>query len=145
MLEVQWRKFHHLAMTPTFAHESDSGADLRWYEDVAGIGLYSGETRRFWLGVGVRLPVGYELQIRPRSSMSAKGILCHFGSCDESYVGQIAAVLTNLSNSTVMIQRGDKVCQGVVMPRVVGVRYAEVDDLGATERGAAGFGSSGVR
>jgi dUTP pyrophosphatase len=142
-IEVRWKRFHPLAVEPTFAHESDSGADMRYWDDVTGVTMFPGETSKLHLGVGVRLPVGYELQLRPRSSMSAKGILCHLGTCDESFVGQLAAVLTNLTRDPIVIQRGDKICQAVIVQRAIGVRFTEADDLGVTERNSNGWGSTG--
>lgn len=143
MNNVRFKKFHALAMAPEFANETDSGADLRWYEDMTGVLLNPGETRRFWTGIGVRLPAHTELQIRPRSSMSAKGLLCHFGTCDESYVGQLGIVITNLGREAVVISRGDKIAQAVIVSRLPGVTFDEVEDLGETVRGERGWGSSG--
>lgn len=143
-ITVKWKRFRPEARMPEYAYSSDYGADLRWFGDVEGMMLWPGNTDRFWLGIGVRLPEGYELQLRPRSSMSARGIICAFGTCDESYTGQLAAVLTNTTNEPIAIKRGDAICQAVIVPRYRAT-FEEVDDLGEAERGAAGFGSTDKR
>lgn len=152
MIEVKFRLFAPEARAPEYAHDTDSGADIRWFGDVErlgppqnvrGVTLYAGETAKFWTGIGVRLPAGYELQIRPRSGYSAKAILCAYGTVDESYTGQIAVVLTNLGRNPVSIQRGDKIAQAVLALKAPRMAFAQVDDLGETDRGDRGFGSTG--
>jgi dUTP pyrophosphatase len=131
---------------PTYAHKSDSGFDLRFY-DIEGAKydyfvLPSGATGRFKTGLSFDIPVGYEIQIRPRSSMNAKGIIAQFGTVDQEYRGEVSVVLTNTTNTPYYVNMLDKIAQGVISP-VYHASFTKVDSLTATDRGEGGFGSTG--
>ena len=96
-------------------------------------------------GFAIALPEGYEAQVRPRSGLAVRhGLTCLNtpGTFDADYRGEIQVILVNLGQDAVTLRRGERIAQLVVAP-VARARLAEVDDLAATARGAAGFGSTG--
>lgn len=98
-------------------------------------------------GIHVNLPVGYELQVRPRSGLSLKhGITCcnAIGTIDSDYTGDIGVILINLSNEEFTINPGDRIAQ-MVCTKYEKVLWEQVDVLKETERGSGGFGHTGVK
>lgn len=144
MVEVKFRAMTHGVRTPEYAHPGDSGADLRWYEEhEKAATLWPGDTRVFWTGLAIELPPGWEAQIRPRSSLSCKGIICHFGTIDNGYRGQLGVALTNTTRERYIVQRGDRIAQ-LVISACTRAQFTEVDQFSDSARGERGFGSSGV-
>lgn len=97
-------------------------------------------------GLFIELPVGYEAQIRPRSGMAYKHgitVLNSPGTIDADYRGEIKVLLVNLSNDTFTISHGDRVAQMVVAPHEQ-VEWEETNQLSDTDRGAGGYGSTGI-
>lgn len=86
----------------------------------------------------------YWLQIEGRSGLASKGIFPIAGVLDNCFFGEIQVVLVNLSGSTYTINKGDKIAQFVVRKHY-DPKLVEVDDLGNSDRGEQGFGSSGYR
>jgi dUTP pyrophosphatase len=96
-------------------------------------------------GIAIALPAGFEAQVRPRSGLAARHgvtVLNSPGTIDADYRGEIQVILINLGAEPYTIERGARIAQMVIQP-VVRARLSETDDLGATERGTGGFGSSG--
>ena len=96
-------------------------------------------------GLYVELPEGYEMQVRPRSGLAAKhGItgLNSPGTIDADYRGEIRIILVNLSSEAFTIEPGERIAQ-LVVARHEQVEWEPVEELGTTERGAGGFGSTG--
>ncbi|MBP3290740.1 MAG: dUTP diphosphatase [Alistipes sp.] len=96
-------------------------------------------------GLFVELPEGYEMQIRPRSGLAAKHgitVLNSPGTIDADYRGEIKVILVNLSNEPFVIEGGERIAQ-MVVARHEQVEWESVEELGTTERGAGGFGSTG--
>ncbi len=124
---------------PDYKTAGSSGMDLHALE---GRFLSPGSTWLFPLGFAIELPLGLEAQIRPRSSLSAQGIVCHLGTIDRDYRGELAAVLTNVGAGMVEVKPGDRIAQLVIAP-VERVTLIEADELSATVRGAGAFGSTG--
>ncbi|MDS7595987.1 dUTP diphosphatase [Agrobacterium tumefaciens] len=97
-------------------------------------------------GFVFEVPVGYEAQIRPRSGLAFKnGITClnSPGTVDSDYRGEVKVILANLGDADFIIERGMRIAQMVIAP-VTQVTVAEVTETSSTERGAGGFGSTGV-
>lgn len=137
---VRFKRFHPRAVVPEYAKPGDAGADLRAVESVR---LRPFEPVKVRLGVGIELPPGYEAQIRPRSSLNAEGVHCALGTIDQGYRGEMLAVLTLLqSRHDYEIYIGDKVAQLVIAP-VARATFEEAAELGESERGTGGFGSTG--
>ncbi len=96
-------------------------------------------------GLYVELPAGYEMQVRPRSGLAAKHgitVLNSPGTVDADYRGEIRVILVNLSGEPFTIESGERIAQ-LVVARHEQVEWEPVEELGTTERGAGGFGSTG--
>lgn len=158
------------AILPRRAHSKDSGLDL--FYDGEPITLAPGSRRLLSTGIAILLPrkvitidgmpLVYEAQIRPRSGMALKqgfSIVNSPGSIDNEYVGHIQVIGINTNSlhgdgngqsqwphqNNITINPGDKIAQLVVSLVALPPVVVEVDDLEDTERGAAGFGSTGTR
>ena len=96
-------------------------------------------------GLFVELPEGCEMQIRPRSGLAAKHgitVLNSPGTIDADYRGEIKVILVNLSNEPFTIESGERIAQ-MIVARYEQIEWQPVEELGTTERGAGGFGSTG--
>ena len=132
--------------TPAYATEQSAGMDLRANLE-APIVLTPMERAMIPTGLFIELPVGYEAQVRPRSGLAAKHgitVLNTPGTIDADYRGEIKVILVNLSSEAFEIQHGERIAQ-MVIAKHESVRWEEVETLSETERGAGGFGSSGVK
>jgi dUTP pyrophosphatase len=97
-------------------------------------------------GLRIALPLGYEAQVRPRSGLAVKygiGVVNAPGTIDSDYRGVIQVILINWGEKPFVIQRGDRIAQLVIAP-ITRAILTRVEGLDATERGAGGFGSTGV-
>lgn len=141
-MKLKFVKLDPRAVLPKYAHASDSGMDVYALEDKFISARFNGKIRT---GVAAVIPTGYELQVRPRSGLTfKKGIVGAFGTVDGGYRGEICIALYNHTDEPFVVKAGDRVAQLVLAP----VAHAEVveasaDELGETDRGAAGFGSTG--
>jgi dUTP pyrophosphatase len=98
-------------------------------------------------GLFIELPIGYEAQVRPRSGLAAKSgitVLNAPGTIDADYRGEIGVILVNLSNEPFTIEPGMRIAQ-LVITKHERALWDEVDELSPTDRGAGGFGSTGVK
>ncbi len=98
-------------------------------------------------GLFIELPVGFEAQVRPRSGLAAKKgitVLNAPGTVDADYRGEIGVILVNLSNESFTIENGERVAQ-LVIAKHERAEWVEVEKLSSTDRGAGGFGSTGVK
>ncbi len=96
-------------------------------------------------GLSVQIPSGYEIQVRPRSGWALKEgmtVLNTPGTIDADYRGEIKIILINLGQGSVTIKDQERIAQIVLAP-VTQIKWENVDELGQTERGAGGFGSTG--
>ncbi len=130
---------------PTYAYEGDAGLDLRANESAT---LAPFERKLISTGIAIALPDGYAGFVQPRSGMALKrglSIVNTPGLIDAHYRGELKVILINLdAHEPVSIERGERIAQ-LVIQQVPQVRLAEVDELDETDRGASGFGSSGVQ
>jgi len=98
-------------------------------------------------GLFIELPIGTEAQVRPRSGLAAKKgitVLNAPGTIDADYRGEVGVILVNLSNEPFTIENGERIAQMVIAQHEQAV-WKEVIELSDTERGAGGFGSTGVK
>lgn len=98
-------------------------------------------------GIFMELPTGIEAQVRPRSGLAAKKgitVLNAPGTIDADYRGEVGVILVNLSNEPFTIENGERIAQ-MVIAKHERVQWEEVSELSSTERGAGGFGSTGVK
>ncbi|MDR2886236.1 MAG: dUTP diphosphatase [Rikenellaceae bacterium] len=96
-------------------------------------------------GLYVEIPVGYEMQVRPRSGLAARhglGVLNSPGTIDADYRGEIKVILVNLSDTDFELKPGERIAQ-MVVARHERIEWQAVEVLSETERGAGGFGSTG--
>lgn len=136
------------AVLPQYATSGAAGLDLSAALD-APLDVPSLGRVRVPTGLSIALPAGHEGQVRPRSGLAARlglTVLNAPGTIDEDYRGELLVLLVNLGSETVTLMPGDRIAQLVVAP-VTQVRVElreQLDDLGATERGVGGFGSTGI-
>lgn len=146
------------ATTPAYQTAQASGLDLHAIDVVADRAKANGERLRaplpvslgpgqrllFGTGIAVGIPEGHEAQIRGRSGLAAKhGVIATLGTIDADFRGEMLVQLVNHGRESFQVGPGDRIAQLVVAP-VARVAVEEVDDLDATERGAGGFGSTGI-
>jgi len=131
---------------PEYATAQSAGMDLRAANKVA-ITLLPGKRELIPTGLRMLMPAGYEAQIRPRSGLAYKHgvtMLNSPGTIDSDYRGEIKVLAVNLGDQPFRIEYGDRIAQMVVSPRLQ-VSVTEAEELPESERGAGGFGSTGVR
>ena len=131
---------------PFYATELSAGMDLKAAIEEP-IELDSLCRAMVPTGLYIALPEGYEAQIRPRSGLAAKhGVtVCNSpGTVDADYRGEIKVILVNLSKEKFVINPGERIAQ-MVIAKYEKIEWNEVEVLDETERGAGGFGSTGVK
>jgi dUTP pyrophosphatase len=142
-LEVPVQLTSAYGTAPTYALPGDAGADLTLAEDVE---LAPHQRALVGTGVAVAIPEGYAGFVHPRSGLAHRlglSLVNAPGTIDAGYRGEIKVNLVNLDpSSTLRLHRGDRVAQLVVQP-VVRARFVPVTELPASDRGAAGHGSTG--
>ncbi len=130
---------------PSYATALSAGMDLRANLDTP-IVLQPLERTLVPTGLFIALPEGYEAQVRPRSGLAIKKgitVLNSPGTIDADYRGEVCVILVNLSNEPFTITDGERIAQ-MVIARHEQVKWCECDVLGETDRGAGGFGHTGV-
>lgn len=98
-------------------------------------------------GLYLEIPVGYEVQVRPRSGLAAKKgvtVLNTPGTIDADYRGEVKVILVNLSNEPFVVEPGERIAQLVLAKHEV-IEWEETDQLAESSRGEGGFGSTGVK
>lgn len=155
-MKIKIKKLHKDAIIPKYAHEGDSGFDLFALEEIV---IPAGETKLIGTGLSFEIPLGWELQVRPRSGLSLKTplrISNSPGTVDASFRGEVCIILTNIADNHYKsefgnliygcgdqhIKKGDRIAQGVICP-IIQAEFELADDLENTERGSNGFGSTG--
>lgn len=130
---------------PSYATSLSAGMDLRANIDQP-IELQPLQRVLVPTGLFLALPKGFEAQVRPRSGLALKKgitVLNSPGTIDADYRGEVCVILVNLSNEPFVIADGERIAQ-MVIARHEQVEWREVEVLGETERGAGGFGHTGV-
>lgn len=129
---------------PQYQSLGASGFDIR--AQLAGpVVLNPGERALIPTGLSFEIPLGFEIQARPRSGFAAKNgvtVLNTPGTIDADYRGEVKIIIINLGNEAVTINDQERCAQLVIAP-VLQAQFQLVDELGSTERGAGGFGSTG--
>ena len=131
---------------PTYATAQSAGMDLRANID-APIILRPMERQLIPTGLHIALPEGFEAQVRPRSGLALKHgitVLNTPGTIDADYRGELKVLLVNFSNTDFVINAGERVAQ-MVIARYEKVDFEQVIELDDTERGAGGYGHTGVK
>lgn len=131
---------------PAYETEASAGLDVRANID-APVTLQPLERVLVKTGLFLEIPVGFECQVRPRSGLALKKgitVLNAPGTIDADYRGEVGVILINLSNEPFRIENGERIAQ-LVFARYEQAQWLETDILTTTERGAGGFGSTGVK
>ena len=131
---------------PGYETEASAGMDLRanLAEEVTIKPL---ERQLIATGIFIELPIGYEAQIRPRSGLAYKfgiSIVNSPGTIDADYRGEIKVLLVNLSNEIFTVNDGDRIAQ-MIIAKHEKAEWQEVELLSDTQRGAGGYGHTGVK
>ena len=136
------RSHHQL---PGYATAQSAGVDLRANLEEPVV-MKPMERRLIPTGLFISLPVGFEAQVRPRSGLAIKKgitVLNTPGTIDADYRGEIGVILINLSQEDFTVNDGERIAQ-MVIARHEQAEWIQVETLDETERGAGGFGHSGV-
>lgn len=132
------------ALVPAYAHSDDAGLDLRSTVDIT---LNPFERQLIPTGIAIAIPTGYAGFVQPRSGMAIKhglSLVNTPGLIDANYRGEIKVPAINLDPQTpIEIHVGDRIAQLVLLP-IARAGIVETDELPHSDRGANGFGSSGV-
>ena len=146
MIEILIKRLSKNVNLPKYETVGSSGLDLAASIENP-VNIAPGKTSIIPTGISVSIPQNYEIQIRPRSGLAAKNqvtVLNTPGTIDADYRGEIKVILINLSNKTFKVENGSRIAQMVLCP-VIKVKFKEVENLEKTDRGAGGFGSTGVK
>lgn len=131
---------------PAYATQQSAGLDLRANLDES-IVLRPMERRLVPTGLRIALPEGYEAQVRPRSGLALKHgitVLNTPGTIDADYRGEVMVLLVNFSQEDFIINDGERIAQ-LVVARYEQADFLSVEELDETERGAGGYGHTGVK
>ncbi len=142
-MTLRFKKLRPDAILPSYAHPSDAGMDVRSVEDLT---IAPGKRALVPTGLVMLLPPGYEAQVRPRSGLALKSgvtVLNTPGTIDSGYRGEVGVILANFGETDFSVKKGDKIAQIVIAP-VTQPTIEETDVVDETDRGAGGFGSTGV-
>jgi dUTP pyrophosphatase len=131
---------------PAYATPLAAGLDVR-ADNAEPIELKPMQRAMVPTGLFLEIPAGYEVQVRPRSGLAAKRgvtVLNAPGTIDADYRGEVCVILVNLGTEPFVIERGERIAQ-LVLARHEVIEWEESEELAASERGAGGFGSTGVK
>lgn len=143
---LRYIKIDDSAVTPKFNYESDSGFDLHSIEKVTIEPLGRALVRT---GLKFEIPLGAELQIRPKSGLALKEgltVLNTPGTVDQGYTGEVMVIVFNTNNFEYTIEKGMKIAQAVLCPVIAGrsLNLHNVVEINEKDRGSNGFGSTGI-
>lgn len=140
---IKVKKIHKDAVIPDYETSGSAGFDLT---SVANAIIDPGTQKLIPTGLTFELPIGTELQIRPRSGLALKKMITVTnspGTVDSDYRGEIKVILLNLSKVPFFVKVGDRIAQGV-LASYLNARFEEVDKLSDTVRGTGGYGHTGI-
>ncbi|MBR0545657.1 MAG: dUTP diphosphatase [Treponema sp.] len=131
---------------PSYETSGAAGADVRAFLNEPVV-IPVGKRAVIPTGLFFAIPEGFEIQVRPRSGLAAKNgvtVLNTPGTIDSDYRGEVKVILINLGDADFTVNNGDRIAQLIVAPVTQGI-FVKTDKLDETERGAGGFGSTGVK
>jgi dUTP pyrophosphatase len=152
-----YKKFHKGAIAPSCANpRQDLGYDIFFCPETevetpggdgtetANITASGGEIVKLRTGIGVEVTnMATGFLIHDRSSMAAKGLHVIGGVIDAGYRGEITVVMVNLTKIPYTFRPGDKIAQMIPIPTLTAMQLTQIAELGQTDRGSSGFGSTG--
>jgi len=146
-VELKWKRLHKNAEIPAVASAGAACFDLKaaLEQDLT---LEPGVITAVPTGLAVEIPQGFEMQVRTRSGLALKHgftLVNGVGTIDSDYRGEIKVISTLIGKTTLTIKNGDRIAQALIA-EVIPVTHVDIGetDLSATQRGAGGFGSTGV-
>ena len=131
---------------PQYETEGASGLDVRAYLKDGAVTIQPREYKMIPTGIKMDIPVGYEVQVRPRSGLAAKHgvtVLNSPGTIDSDYRGEVKVILINHGKDAFVVNSGERIAQFVIS-KVIQADFVLSDELSESERGEGGFGSTGV-
>ncbi|UCH66404.1 MAG: dUTP diphosphatase [Ignavibacterium sp.] len=137
------KKFDDIPL-PSYSTEGSSGMDIRAALKKTLL-LKPKEIELIPTNLTVEIPIGFEIQVRPRSGLAAThgiGILNSPGTIDADYRGEIKIIIINLGKDDFTIQPGDRIAQ-LVVSKIYRANLKEVEELNMSGRGEGGFGHTG--
>ena len=143
---VAIKKLNENAVVPTYGTKYSAGADLYACLEEP-VSINPGEAYMVHIGIAMEIPEGYVGLVFARSGMASKRGLApsnKVGVIDADYRGEIMVPMFNHSKQVQTIEPGERVAQMVIVPFLT-AEWNLVDDLGETDRGASGFGSTGLK
>ena len=139
-MELKVKRLTETARLPEKAHQGDLGYDVFADEDKW---IAPGDFKLVSTGISVyNATYKYGFIIKDRSSVAMKGLFKHAGVIDAGYTGEIKVFFHNVSNTSIKIEKGDKIAQ-LIPTKVINFEVEEVEELFQTKRGDNGFGSTG--
>ena len=131
---------------PAYSTPLSAGMDVRAANETP-VTIGPLERAMIPTGLYLEIPAGYEVQVRPRSGLAAKKgitVLNAHGTIDADYRGEVCVILVNLSNEAFTVEKGERIAQ-LVLARHEVIEWESSESLADSERGAGGFGSTGVK
>jgi len=146
MQALKVKKVYPDACLPQRATEGASGLDLFAYiKESSKTVTLEEKPKLIGTGIAIEVPGGYEAQIRPRSGLSAKGVLVALGTVDSDYRGEVMVTMYTVGrHNSFELKHGDRIAQ-LVIAKLADLPIEEVSELSTTERGVHGHGSTGIR
>lgn len=141
-MKLSVKRLSDKATIPEYQSVGSAGFDLHAVDNYV---LMPGEIELVGTGLAFDIPSGYELQIRPRSGLSAKSklrIANSPGTIDNDFKGEVKIIMENTGRMVSIIDKGDRVAQAILAP-IIQAEIMEVEEVGESERGSGGFGSTG--
>lgn len=141
---IKFKKLDENVVLPNFAHPEDAGMDIYSNEEKIIEPYTWGLVKT---GFCMELPSGYEAQVRSKSGLTLKSgliVLNSPGTVDENYRGEVCVILMNVSKVSYKIEKYQKIAQ-MVINKVEHLKMQEVEDISSSQRGAGGFGSTGLK
>jgi dUTP pyrophosphatase len=136
-MRIKINKLNNNAYMPVRKNYNDAGADVAIMKRVV---LRPNEVQRVPLGWSIEIPDGFTGLLMSRSSLTVKGCVSLYTPIDSGYRGEVSVVLHNTQNTYCIFERGDRVCQLVIMPIILAEFVTELENT----RQSGGFGSTGL-
>ncbi len=132
---------------PEYKHDGDAGMDIRCSQNIM---LLPNSVTLVHTGIYMELPIGYEMQVRPKSGLALNNgisILNSPGTIDSTYRGECNVLLFNNRSIAIRINIGDRIAQLVLkeQPKCIFKEVNSINNLTITNRGSKGFGSTGIK
>lgn len=143
-MKIKIKKLSEKAIVPHYVHEGDAGMDV--YSVVDEI-IKKGQRKLIPTGLAFEIPLGYEIQVRPKSGLALKSgitVLNTPGTLDAGYRGELGVILFNTDEKDYEVKIGEKIAQ-IVLNKIETAEIEIVEALEDSSRGSGGFGSTGLK